>query len=145
MIIMDWPWQIWEDILGFENCEFYIKRWPTLDGMPFEDALISFPDAIPCGVKVASCGGKIIMNPDDSYILHEGDEILVIAEDDDSYAPAELPMVLSFSSRNKDFKQLFLVYFASLFRLLHNMFNMHNVILDLQLTEIRLHLNASKE
>lgn len=46
------------------------------------------------------------MNPDDSYILQEGDEILVIAEDDDSYAPAELPMVLSFSSRNKDFKQI---------------------------------------
>ncbi|TXG72687.1 hypothetical protein EZV62_001266 [Acer yangbiense] len=85
--------QIWEDILGFENCEFYIKRWPKLDGMPFEDVLISFPDAIPCGVKVASCGGKIILNPDDSYILQEGDEILVIAEDDDSYAPAALPTV----------------------------------------------------
>ncbi|KAH7572981.1 hypothetical protein JRO89_XS03G0045700 [Xanthoceras sorbifolium] len=85
--------QIWEDILGFENCEFYIKRWSMLDGMPFEDVLISFPDAIPCGVKVASCGGKIILNPDDSYILQEGDEILVIAEDDDSYAPASLPMV----------------------------------------------------
>ncbi|KAJ4723766.1 Ion channel CASTOR [Melia azedarach] len=85
--------QIWEDILGFENCEFYIKRWPTLDGMLFEDVLISFPDAIPCGVKVASCGGKIILNPDDSYILQEGDEILVIAEDDDSYAPATLPTV----------------------------------------------------
>ncbi|KAL5848470.1 hypothetical protein ACOSQ4_006483 [Xanthoceras sorbifolium] len=85
--------QIWEDILGFENCEFYIKRWSMLDGMPFEDVLISFPDAIPCGVKVASCGAKIILNPDDSYILQEGDEILVIAEDDDSYAPASLPMV----------------------------------------------------
>ncbi|KAL4309192.1 hypothetical protein GQ457_01G035370 [Hibiscus cannabinus] len=55
--------QIWEDILGFENCEFYIKRWPQLDGMQFEDVLISFPDAIPCGVKVASRGGKIILNP----------------------------------------------------------------------------------
>ncbi|KAH7532247.1 hypothetical protein JRO89_XSUnG0007800 [Xanthoceras sorbifolium] len=85
--------EIWEDILGFENCEFYIKRWSMLDGMPFENVLISFPDAIPCGVKVASCGGKIILNPDDSYILQEGDEILVIAEDDDSYAPAALPMV----------------------------------------------------
>ncbi|XP_015870075.3 ion channel CASTOR isoform X4 [Ziziphus jujuba] len=62
--------QIWEDILGFENCEFYIKRWPQLDGMSFEDVLISFPDAIPCGVKVASLG-----------------------EDDDTYAPAALPMV----------------------------------------------------
>ncbi|XP_073299574.1 ion channel CASTOR-like isoform X2 [Primulina huaijiensis] len=86
--------QIWEDILGFENCEFYIKRWPQLDGMQFEDVLISFPEAIPCGVKVASNGGKIILNPDDSYVLQEGDEILVIAEDDDSYAPSTLPMVI---------------------------------------------------
>ncbi|XVE84412.1 hypothetical protein DITRI_Ditri17bG0010300 [Diplodiscus trichospermus] len=85
--------QIWEDILGFENCEFYIKRWPQLDGMQFEDVLISFPDAIPCGVKVASRGGKIILNPDDSYVLQEGDEVLVIAEDDDSYSPGALPMV----------------------------------------------------
>lgn len=87
--------QIWEDILGFENCEFYIKRWSQLDGMQFEDILISFPNAIPCGIKVASYGGKIILNPDDSYVLQEGDEILVIAEDDDSYAPAPMPMVLS--------------------------------------------------
>ncbi|KAL1557204.1 ion channel CASTOR-like isoform X1 [Salvia divinorum] len=85
--------QIWEDILGFENCEFYIKRWPQLDGMQFEDVLISFQDAIPCGVKVASSGGKIILNPDDSYVLQEGDEILVIAEDDDTYSPSDLPMV----------------------------------------------------
>lgn len=96
-------WQIWEDILGFENCEFYIKRWPQLDGMLFEDVLISFPDAIPCGIKVASHGGRIILNPDDSYILQEGDEVLVIAEDDDTYAPASLPMVLSLPF---DFKTL---------------------------------------
>ncbi|KAL7219539.1 hypothetical protein ACSBR2_012570 [Camellia fascicularis] len=85
--------QIWEDILGFENCEFYIKRWPQLDGMQFEDALISFPDAIPCGIKAASYGGKIILNPDDSYVLQEGDEVLVIAEDDDTYCPTTLPTV----------------------------------------------------
>ncbi|XP_038683744.1 ion channel POLLUX-like isoform X3 [Tripterygium wilfordii] len=85
--------QIWEDILGFENAEFYIKRWPQLDGMRFGDALISFPDAIPCGVKVVADKGKIIMNPDDNYLLKEGDEILVIAEDDDTYAPGPLPEV----------------------------------------------------
>ncbi|XP_062212985.1 probable ion channel CASTOR isoform X2 [Phragmites australis] len=85
--------QIWEDILGFENCEFYIKRWPKLDGMRFEDVLISFPDAVPCGIKVASYGGKIILNPDDCYVLQEGDEVIVIAEDDDTYAPAPLPKV----------------------------------------------------
>lgn len=87
---------MWEDILGFENCEFYIKRWPQLDGMQFEDVLISFPDAIPCGVKSVSCGGKIILNPDESYVLQEGDEVLVIAEDDDTYAPVALPTVIFF-------------------------------------------------
>ncbi|XP_059648221.1 ion channel POLLUX isoform X2 [Cornus florida] len=85
--------QIWEDILGFENAEFYIKRWPQLDGMRFEDVLISFPDAVPCGIKVAADGGKIIINPDDNYVLKEGDEVLVIAEDDDTYAPGPLPEV----------------------------------------------------
>ncbi|XP_047330284.1 ion channel CASTOR-like isoform X2 [Impatiens glandulifera] len=92
--------QIWEDILGFENCEFYIKRWSQLDGMQFEDVLISFPDAIPCGVKSTSFGGKIILNPDDSYIIQEGDEILVIAEDDDTYAPSSLPTVTEASFIN---------------------------------------------
>ncbi|KAJ0972025.1 hypothetical protein J5N97_019984 [Dioscorea zingiberensis] len=85
--------QIWEDILGFENAEFYIKRWPQLDGMRFEEVLISFPDAVPCGVKVAANGGKIIINPDDSYVLKDGDEILVIAEDDDTYYPGLIPEI----------------------------------------------------
>ncbi|RAL39544.1 unnamed protein product [Cuscuta campestris] len=85
--------QIWEDILGFENAEFYIKRWPQLDGQCFRDVLISFPDAIPCGVKEAENGGQIIINPDDSYVLKEGDEILFIAEDDDTYAPSPLPEI----------------------------------------------------
>lgn len=89
--------QIWEDILGFENAEFYVKRWPQLDGMRFEDVLISFPDAIPCGIKVASDGGNILLNPEDNYVLQEGDEVLVIAEDDDTYAPGPLPeVILSF-------------------------------------------------
>ncbi|KAL7237985.1 hypothetical protein ACSBR2_004145 [Camellia fascicularis] len=85
--------QIWEDILGFENAEFYIKRWPQLDGLCFEDVLISFPDAIPCGVKVAAEGGRIKLNPDNKYVLKEGDEILVIAEDDDTYEPSPMPEV----------------------------------------------------
>lgn len=85
--------QIWEDILGFENAEFYIKSWPKLVGMNFNDVLVSFPEAVPCGVKIAKDGGKIQLNPDGDYIIAEGDEILVIAEDDDSYAPAPLPKI----------------------------------------------------
>jgi hypothetical protein len=62
--------------------------------MQFEDVLISFPDAVPCGVKMAAYGGKIILNPDDCYVMQEGDEVIVIAEDDDTYAPAPLPKVV---------------------------------------------------
>jgi Trk K+ transport system NAD-binding subunit len=80
--------QVWKDILGFDKAEFYLKRWPELDGMRFIDVLISFPEAIPCGVKVASRNNKILLNPDDDYKLSEGDEVLVIADDDDSYAPS---------------------------------------------------------
>lgn len=65
-----------------------------MDGLHFEDVLISFPDAVPCGVKVAANGGKIILNPDDDYILKEGDEVLVIAEDDDAYSPGPKPEVI---------------------------------------------------
>ena len=68
--------------MGFENAEFYIKRCPELDGLRLKDVLISFPDAVPCGIKVAAEGGKIDINPDDDYVLKEGDEVLVIAEDD---------------------------------------------------------------
>lgn len=93
---------MWEDILGFENAEFYIKRWPELDGMRFADVLLSFPDAIPCGVKVAARNGKIVLNPDDDYVLAEGDEVLVVADDDDSYAPStslpEVPLSCFFGS-----------------------------------------------
>ncbi|KAG2593251.1 hypothetical protein PVAP13_5NG110329 [Panicum virgatum] len=96
--------QIWEDILGFENAEFYIKRWPELDGMRFGDVLISFPDAVPCGVKVASKAGKILINPDDEYVLREGDEVLVIAEDDDTYAPAPLPEVNFVPEKEREIK-----------------------------------------
>lgn len=88
--------QVWEDILGFDNAEFYIKRWPELDGMRFGDVVISFPEAIPCGIKAAGIEGKIVLNPGDDYELAEGDELLVVAEDDDTYAPStSLPEVQS--------------------------------------------------
>ncbi|CAI6000089.1 unnamed protein product [Closterium sp. NIES-65] len=85
--------QIWEALLGFDNCEFYVKHWPQLAGKPFSDVLVSFPDAVPCGVRIAGDGGRIWLNPDDDYVLQADDAVLVVAEDDDSYAPGPLPHV----------------------------------------------------
>lgn len=85
--------QIWEDILGFESCEFYMNCWPELAGMMFGDVLVSFPDAIPCGVRIAADAGRIMLNPPDTYVLEPLDAVLVVAEDDNSYRPGPLPHV----------------------------------------------------
>lgn len=88
--------QIWEDILGFEGCEFYMQPWPQLTGLTFGEALLAFPEAIPCGVRIQSEGNRILLNPDDSYVLQEGDALLVVAEDDNSYSPTlPLPAVIT--------------------------------------------------
>ena len=47
---------------------------------------------------MAAYGGKIILNTDDYYVMQEGDKVIVIAEDDDTYAPAPLPKVIRLSS-----------------------------------------------
>lgn len=46
-------------------------------------SMFSFEDAIPLGVKTG--GGELMLNPPDQYIIAEGDEIIVLAEDDDTY------------------------------------------------------------
>ena len=75
---------VWNALLGFEGCEFYCKEWEGLHGKPFGEALLSFPNALPIGYK---CGitGSCFLNPKDDYVLQVGDELIVIAEDDDSY------------------------------------------------------------
>lgn len=79
--------QVWEDLLGFEGAEFYFKHWPELIGCTFGEVLLRFDDAVPCGVRLAAKGRQVCINPPDSYVLQAGDEVLVIAEDDDSYEP----------------------------------------------------------
>ncbi len=48
-----------------------------------------FPAAVPIGIKRALPGRdgncKVLLNPGDSEVFHPGDELIVIAEDDDSY------------------------------------------------------------
>jgi hypothetical protein len=74
--------QVLETMIGFEDDEFYIKHWPQLAGKNFYDITCRFDDAVPVGVKKSD--GDIVLLPDDKYIIGENDEILVLAEDDDT-------------------------------------------------------------
>ena len=98
--------EVYDALCGFDGMEFYFAEWPQLVGQPWGEVAFSFPDACPIGVRrpnaavvaaaaMAANGsddpaarwGGILLNPPDDYIINEGDEVLVIAEDDDTYKP----------------------------------------------------------
>lgn len=85
---------VWEDILGFDGNEFYAARWPSLVGKRFSEVLVCFPDAIPIGLVQGEEDAKVLLNPSDDYEIAEEDQLLVLAEDDDTYRPSEAAVVL---------------------------------------------------
>ncbi|KAK9868350.1 hypothetical protein WJX84_002514 [Apatococcus fuscideae] len=82
---------VWEQIMGFEGDEFYMRVWDDVVGRSFRDVLISFPTATPIGIKHGKAG-CLRLNPPDDYIVKADDQIIVLAEDDDTYeATATIP------------------------------------------------------
>ena len=80
--------EVYDNLCGFDGMEFYFQTWPELDAKRWGDVLFSFRDACPIGVRHDDdAGGKIVLNPPDDYRMRPGDELLVVAEDDDTYKP----------------------------------------------------------
>lgn len=79
---------VYRDLLSYEGSEFYFRNFPELAGTPFGDAQWKMKDAVVCGVRTVSGKGiaSCILNPPDEYVLGDKDELLVIAEDDDSFS-----------------------------------------------------------
>eukprot|EP00930_Biecheleria_cincta_P001560 TRINITY_DN102696_c0_g1_i1.p1 TRINITY_DN102696_c0_g1~~TRINITY_DN102696_c0_g1_i1.p1 ORF type:complete len:931 (-),score=142.35 TRINITY_DN102696_c0_g1_i1:187-2604(-) len=77
--------KVYEGLLGFEGDEFYMNEWPELEGVEFGELAERFPDAVPIGIKSES--GKLMLHPPINYELKEGDQVVVIAEDNDTYKP----------------------------------------------------------
>eukprot|EP00736_Rhodelphis_marinus_P005826 Rmarinus@m.18522 len=76
---------VYEHLLGFDGNEFYSSVWEGVTGKTFGEVLFCFPDAIPIGVRFP--GEPIFLNPPSELTIRRGMEIVVIAEDDDSYMP----------------------------------------------------------
>jgi len=83
---------VYAEVLGFNGAEFYTEHWPQLVGKCFDDLQACFPDAVPIGVHTDD---GILLNPPHNYILGETDDLIVFAEDNDSYAPMD-PVELDF-------------------------------------------------
>jgi len=74
-------------MLGFDGDEFYIEEWPQLVGCTFREAVFRFPDAVALGVLTAD--GECRLNPGWEYVIQEHDQVIVLAEDNDTYAPSD--------------------------------------------------------
>jgi Trk K+ transport system NAD-binding subunit len=79
---------VYRDLLSYEGSEFYFTPVGALAGRPFGDAQWATKDAVVCGVRRQVAGGppRCTLNPPDDLLLQAGDELLVIAEDDDSFS-----------------------------------------------------------
>jgi len=76
-------------MLGFDGDEFYNAEWPELVGHTFREATFKIPEAVVLGVFTAK--GACMLNPGWDYEIQEGDEVIVLAEDNDTYSVAEEP------------------------------------------------------
>ncbi len=70
---------VYGEILSFDGCEMYFHG-DDWGGINFGDIQYHFPDGVPMGVATAE--GELLVNPPVDLVLNDGDEILILAEDD---------------------------------------------------------------
>jgi voltage-gated potassium channel Kch len=78
---------IYRTLLGFDGAEFYVKAFPELSGKPFGSVQPYLRGAIAVGVRRVTAGGErqVCLNPDAQLKIGAKDELVVLAEDDDSF------------------------------------------------------------
>jgi len=105
-----------ESLLGFEGDEFYLRAWPELVGRSFHSIFLedTLAGAVPIGLRKRN--GRILLIPGADEIIDDHDEasaisahlfqcisatastqlngrqVIVIAEDDNTYGPRATPL-----------------------------------------------------
>jgi hypothetical protein len=83
--------RVYNSILGFDGDEFYTEKWKKIVGKTWEEVILMFPMAIPIGY--AREDGSVELNPRKDRKMNPGEELIVIAEDDDTYEPEDITEV----------------------------------------------------
>ncbi|WP_198676448.1 CASTOR/POLLUX-related putative ion channel [Kribbella monticola] len=68
------------DLLAFAGNEFYLKAEPTLSGSTFGAAVHAYELGVPVGLRHGD--DSIELNPAGDFPINDGDELIVLAEDD---------------------------------------------------------------
>lgn len=91
---------VYTEIMAFDGDEIYINPEKKLYGKTFGEALFMYEDSSVVGIK--SNDGRILLNPPMNTIINEGDEIIGISEDDDTFIPNGIPTPVNEDAIEKD-------------------------------------------
>ena len=74
---------VYNEIMSFDGCEMYFHgsdegvQW---NGLTFGEALYRFPDGVLMGIRRAD--GTLMVNPPADTVIQNGDDVLIVADDD---------------------------------------------------------------
>lgn len=71
---------VYNEVLSFRGAELYMTEQDGAVGKPFGRVGLHFVDGVPFGLRTAD--GEIVLNPPADRVVVDGDEIIVLAEDD---------------------------------------------------------------
>ena len=77
---------VYSELLDFDGDEIYFTEQPSLVGRSYFDAQLAFADCTAIGLVA---GGRVLINPAPDTVLGDGDQVIVIAEDDSRISLAE--------------------------------------------------------
>ena len=84
---------VYQELMDFDGAEIYFKAEPALVGSTYRQALSRFESSTMIGLFTPA--GEVLLNPPMDRPLQPGDQVIVIAEDDDTIVltdpPASLP------------------------------------------------------
>jgi K+ transport systems, NAD-binding component len=77
---------VYSELLDFDGSEIYFTDQPSLAGRSYFDAQLAFATSTVIGLVQ---GGAVVLNPPGDTVIGAGDQLIVIAEDDDRIDLAE--------------------------------------------------------
>lgn len=76
---------VYTELLDFDGDEIYFTEQPALAGKTYFETQLAFRNSSVIGFIA---GGEVLLNPPADQVYRAGDQIIVIAEDDSTVAPA---------------------------------------------------------
>lgn len=80
---------VYGELLSFDGCEIYFYQ-SKLRNVKFGVVQYHFPDGVPIGLRHAD--GTVTINPDRGALIQEGDDIIIIADDDSTIKVNKKPV-----------------------------------------------------